>query len=930
MRKRKESTKFKLVAIHPRQKDDLATVRRHFDLLTNQRSALDGHCAGDLVARVEYAYDAEFAKKNGAADNISRRFISSSDPDHFVGMIDSFEGDLQSLSFHEVIPPDTVIKPWFDLDGFDVSICEERMIQEFSDHYKEFFAETLGITIDIHEDLKWSQCTRSDPTDGTEETTKNSLHMTMANYTIANNEIEMKALASSFINYMKNLESVTFETESLLKPGVIDLAVYRKTSSIRLTGSPKIGDPYFPFKTIGDAKSTEMYITTFFSGEEVMIPPFVGDGGGVGGVTGVEFKIELLLIVKSALNKRCDDIDGLNAIQMEFKSVAQVDHWWYRVVVKNYATCKKGKTSHSDDTDVYFMVSMFFPYVIQHCHSGRCPSDGLKMPHTRGHCRDMVKTTNYNNTFALVYMEKVADRVATVKVDDEKRDGEKRDLKPKEVKSMILSQASVVFEFYYNRFFGIITDEDKVLVAVKYYHNDTKIVRHRVVTPSEFSVQRATSPFIRDWMESAVRKEYQQYTFSPWDKTMIKKSCVIPEDLRGEVKCDGSDLQVVKHTSPEIRRIVHDFNMFTGLGITHKEAHRYGMSKTGAELTHEVLPFLNHIKNVWCGENDEISDWVLHWLASCYLRPWARLDTAIVLNSKKGSGKGVIMKKMGEIINGDKKDAGCYWHITTLDPITGTYQSEQFMRTTLLFADEAVWSGNPKTANRLKGLVTEEVQNINPKFKPSKTFKSVMNLVIASNNTRAVEITEDNRRFQMLDMKPMDFAGDISKRAYFSAILNIQPIAIAAYFLKYTCFCSFDSKKIFSTEKSSEALLECSPFDAWWYNILCGNSDDDSDVDQNGDALDVFNRDAVGIAETKADFDQYMRNNHSRVYSTMTTRKFISELRLRCRSIPSGRLKQRRIDKNNTQKVSSFSPPLLSQARLDFSSYTGRTYDYTL
>jgi len=929
MPKRKESCKFNLVLTHPSQKNDLAHVRSLFELVASQRAALEGHSPGDLVVRIEYTYDADYAKGINASDNISRRFLKCSHPQQFVDMVDSFNGGVKSLSFHEVIPSNTTIKPWFDLDGFDASICKERMMDEFSEYYHDFFRDALGIELNTETDINWSECTRYDPTDGTEETTKNSLHMTMSNYTIANNEVEMKALASAFIEYLNNIEHKTFELESLLQPGVIDLAVYRKTSSIRLTGSPKLGDPFFPFKLLGDARPNDMYITTFFTGEEKLLPMISDSGDPCGGVVAVDRKIQLELIVKSALNKRCDDITKLSSIPLVFKSVARVDYWWYRVVVKNHTLCKKGKTSHSDDTDVYFMVSLFYPYVVQHCHSGRCPTDGLKMPHTRGYCRAMVKTPNFNNAVALDYMVKVGEVVSDMTVDDEKKDGEQRKLKPKEAKEKALGKAVVMFEFYYNRFFGIITDEDKVLVAVKYYHSDTEIVKHRVVTPSEFAVQRGTSPFIKEWMESVVRKEYQQYTFSPWDKTMIKKSCEIPEDLRGDVKCDGTDLQVVKHTSDEIRRVVNDFNMFTGLGITHKEAHVYGMSKNGGELIHEVAPFLNHIKQVWCGGDGEIADWVLHWLASCYLRPWARLDTAIVLNSEKGSGKGVIMKKMGDIING-AKNSGCYWHITTLDPIVGTYQSEQFMRTTLLFADEAVWSGNPKTANRLKGLVTEDTQNINPKFKPMKTFRSVMNLVVASNNVRAVEITKDNRRFQMLDMKPLNFENEIDKKAYFSAILNINPLAIAAYFLKYTCFCSFDSKKIFATAKAGTALLDCSPFDAWWYDNLCGNGDDDSDPDANSESFDIFGRDFVGVGEAKYNLEEYLRRHHPRSHNVMTSRKFMNELRLRCPSIPSGRLKQRRLDRGNTQKVSAFAPPPLSRARLDFDTYTGTKHDYSL
>jgi hypothetical protein len=290
---------------------------------------------------------------------------------------------------------------------------------------------------------------------------------------------------------------------------------------------------------------------------------------------------------------------------------------------------------------------------------------------------------------------------------------------------------------------------------------------------------------------------------------------------------------------------------------------------------------------------------------------------------------------MEELLNGNNTE-GPYWQINSLETITGSYQPQRFINTTLLFADECVWSANPRTANKMKGLVTEASQQCNVKFVPSKTFKSCMKIVMASNDSKVVEVTRDNRRYQMLDVTTRQFQSEQEKKAYFQTIADIPPISLAAYFLNVR-LCNFDPRKVFVTERSSAALLESSPFDAWWMDVLTGNGDSDDDVDQSGTYIPgLFDDSKIGGVTVNAlveSYAQYGRMAGTYRFTTTgrTPAAMTRQLRHRLAFIdPPLPKKLRRVRVSHTGKTCSIFPRLqLSQARQAFDLFVGRANDYS-
>ena len=70
----------------------------------------------------------------------------------------------------------------------------------------------------------------------------------------------------------------------------------------------------------------------------------------------------------------------------------------------------------------------------------------------------------------------------------------------------------------------------------------------------------------------------------------------------------------------------------------------------------------------------------------------------------------------------------------------------------LVFADESTWGGDPRAADKLKGMVTESTINIERKFLPLIEEPSALHIIMASNNEWPVAIPMDDRRYLVLDV----------------------------------------------------------------------------------------------------------------------------------------------------------------------------------
>jgi hypothetical protein len=160
----------------------------------------------------------------------------------------------------------------------------------------------------------------------------------------------------------------------------------------------------------------------------------------------------------------------------------------------------------------------------------------------------------------------------------------------------------------------------------------------------------------------------------------------------------------------------------------------------------EVQPLLDHVRLIWAQGDERVYNYILNWFAQVYQTPRQQTKVALVVRGSKGSGKGLMMEFMKQILGGQT-----YWHINKLSDITGNFQAPQRATCILGFADEAYFGGNACEANSLKTTITEESITVNIKNIPQFQIRSFINLVVCSNDRKMIPAGRGPRRFQCME-----------------------------------------------------------------------------------------------------------------------------------------------------------------------------------
>jgi len=155
----------------------------------------------------------------------------------------------------------------------------------------------------------------------------------------------------------------------------------------------------------------------------------------------------------------------------------------------------------------------------------------------------------------------------------------------------------------------------------------------------------------------------------------------------------------------------------------------------------------DHLKKIICGGDANLYAWLFNWMAALVQWPGRHAFTALVLRGGEGVGKGHFAHLMlGALFHPQQ-----YLHIIGAGMLTGQF-NEHLSGKVLVFADESTWGGDPKAADKLKGMVTESTVPIERKFLPLVEEPSCLHIVIASNNEWPVAIPRDDRRFVVFDV----------------------------------------------------------------------------------------------------------------------------------------------------------------------------------
>ena len=152
-----------------------------------------------------------------------------------------------------------------------------------------------------------------------------------------------------------------------------------------------------------------------------------------------------------------------------------------------------------------------------------------------------------------------------------------------------------------------------------------------------------------------------------------------------------------------------------------------------------------HIRLVICNGDKQAAKYLIKLLAYWVQNPEKVGEVAIVLRGKKGTGKGAFVKAL------QRWFLHHFVHITQPRHLVGNFNAH-LADACLLFADEVTWGGDKPGEGVLKGLVTEQTLQIEPKGINSFSTRNRLKIVIASNSDWVVPVTEDERRFFVLDV----------------------------------------------------------------------------------------------------------------------------------------------------------------------------------
>ena len=149
----------------------------------------------------------------------------------------------------------------------------------------------------------------------------------------------------------------------------------------------------------------------------------------------------------------------------------------------------------------------------------------------------------------------------------------------------------------------------------------------------------------------------------------------------------------------------------------------------------KISPFLNHIKQVWCDNNEEEYKYTVNWLAHAIKHPNIKMGVSLFLYSnRQGTGKNILFDMIAKSIIGYRYSPV----ITSMEHITGNF-NEGIEHATLAVCDELTDATSVRRDNdRLKAIMTGKKLFINRKFKAGEMVDNFTNFVMLSNNHNAV------------------------------------------------------------------------------------------------------------------------------------------------------------------------------------------------
>ena len=221
---------------------------------------------------------------------------------------------------------------------------------------------------------------------------------------------------------------------------------------------------------------------------------------------------------------------------------------------------------------------------------------------------------------------------------------------------------------------------------------------------------------LRDEM---VKKDRKDVPFWYW----IKKYAV----RKDFVVFDPTPKHLLKKSQKNV------INLFTGFRHKFQDNFKVDQSK--------IKILKDHIKFILCRGNEQSYEYIIKWIARIIQFPHEKNSVALVFKSKQGSGKGLFVELVMNIIGFAYSAI-----ISNMESLTGRFNS-RLANKLITHLDEAQnFGGSRKINNIMKSILTQKIINIERKGMEVIAMKDFNNYIISTNEDFPMKVEELNRR----------------------------------------------------------------------------------------------------------------------------------------------------------------------------------------
>ncbi len=206
-------------------------------------------------------------------------------------------------------------------------------------------------------------------------------------------------------------------------------------------------------------------------------------------------------------------------------------------------------------------------------------------------------------------------------------------------------------------------------------------------------------------------------------------------------------------------------------------------------------------------------DYFMGWLATTIQHPGDQGEVAVVVKGVEGCGKGIVARAIMRLFG---------QHALTISNskhLTGNFNAH-LQDCVFLFADEALFAGDPTHVGVLKAIITEPTITIEGKYQRAVNAKNCLHLFMASNNEWVVPAGMEARRFFVIEAS----SDRVNDYEYFGAIsseLENGGHAAMLYDLMHYDLSRFNVRAVPQTHELGEQKKQSLPIpEQWWIDCL--------------------------------------------------------------------------------------------------------------